>query len=466
MELKIETTDKHLLLNGLPVYFYVGDHRYLQPGDVFMQQRDSGASFRLRASEPVTMVIPCHGGRVIVGDEFETINLNVVTNFYCSGPTQLIDRTDCASISAPIAHILLPDYVWSCSVFGECRISCFKSAYEQYLSITGIPDVDHITFDLDVTTNYRVALQRTGVQPKTLFHYNGLSRAQVEYALLHGARLQRAFPDVIVNVQHARQLQEVFSKHDLFSVITGSLARAINGQSCQVRDIDLMFKTKYAMQQASAILIDLGYQMTLTDAKRIEMRRAQDIVDLSYDNYNLLTMPYHLRQTDGLRFLDAEGLLWIALLSAHEWFTNQTRIGYPQNQQALYDCTRHAYHFGLPCSSTIGEEIRQFDEHFINCERLCDALFKEKQMFVDTRINEPFRVNTFGDQTHRLYSIINKGTVADLRLVTDFLPDSAEFEDISGKSITGRIEKKGIFSLIFLDGVDLPGVLRCRQLGV
>lgn len=462
MELKLETTDKHILLNGLPVYFYIGDHRYVGVNDVFVQHHDGGVSFRLRSSEPTTMVVPCHSGQIIVGDDFEPLNRNVVSNFYYAGPTSLLSRDDCAEISAPYAHIVFSEKAWSCSVFGECRIACFKSNFEQYVSLTGIPDVDHITFHIDATTNYRVSLARMGVQPKTVSYSSGLSRSQVEYALLHGAKVRRAYPDVTINIAQARALQSSLNSHELYSVITGSLARALNGQSCAVRDVDLMFKTKYAMQHAALILKDTGYEVVGSSEKRIQLQREQELVDLSWDNYNLLTMPHHVRENDGLRYLDAEGLLWIALLSAHEWFFNKSRIGYPQNQQALYDCTRHAFQRGLPCSSVIGEEIIHYDAYLSNCEQLCDELSHETQLFVDTRVNEPFRANTFGDQTHRLYSVVNMGTVSDLRLVTDFIPTTAEFEDIAGRKIVGEIEKQEGFSMIFLKGVDLPGVLRCR----
>ncbi len=463
MQPKVEKTDDEILFNGLPMYFYKGEYDYLKPDDVKFQKTDTGIKFGIESPIPTTMVVPCEHRRLIIGDEYNYIDTRIVTKHYCEGPTKILDNSNCTPAYSPVIHIQ-GDESYSCSVFGECLIFSFVKDYEQYTSITGVPDHGKITFHIDVSPNYRTNLHRPKVSRRIQHYYGLLDLGEIEHVIFHGTRLEKREPNINDVLSHAKRVQKYLKDEDLYSVITGSLAELLNGINCHVRDCDFMLKSYGAMIHASEHLRKNGYSLMQQNDKWISLKsKSGKTVDLSYDNYRLLQLPHYIRESHGLRFFDTEGLLWLAMSNLYEQSRTPYRHSYPRNERALFELTRHAYKRGITCNTTVAKTLDNLNVYTDNCVAMSDQLSSLEILFKDTRINEPFRVNCFGNEDHRIFSVINPGTVANFRLITDLHAQTATWKDVAGKDQKVRIDKHENFSMFFVTDVDLPGVLTCDK---
>ncbi len=146
---------------------------------------------------------------------------------------------------------------------------------------------------------------------------------------------------------HIKSIQSILNNENLYSVITGSFARHLNGINCSFSDCDLMFKTQEEMVRASECLKEQGY--IIVEQKTKEIIMSSDItLDLSYDNYNVLAMPFTIHEDNGLRYFDTIGLLWLSLLDLQGM--HYVGYEYPANEKALRELTAHAKKLNLSCS--------------------------------------------------------------------------------------------------------------------
>jgi hypothetical protein len=134
MDLEIISTDTSITMQGQPVYFYVGDHKYLEPKDIRVERRERGYKFSLSTDRPTTIVFPCLTRRVYIGDNYEELNTRQVSEYYCEGPTAVLSKERAVPAYSSAVH-LVADNAWTVSVYGESRIAVFKQFYEQYASI-------------------------------------------------------------------------------------------------------------------------------------------------------------------------------------------------------------------------------------------------------------------------------------------------------------------------------------------
>jgi hypothetical protein len=463
MGLKLSTTDKEILLNGRPIYFIAKD-RYLPPKEIFVQQDTNVVAFKFASDGPATLVVPCFDGEVFVGDEYEPVDTNRVSEWYSPGPTELMAGSTASRIYAPFLHVV-SDNVFSYSVFGECLISCFQQAYEEYASLTGVPHEGFITFYLHATENMKVALGQFGVRPREprIFPYS-MDRNEMESCIYYGTPMELVEPNADKLIDVARMAQGLFARANLDSIITGSLAQYLNNQDCFVQDIDIMLRDRPSMVHAAEILNNYKFERTINEEKWIRME-GDAIIDLSYDNHNVMTMRWHRRESHQLVFMDSEGLMWMSLVALYECYRNKDPQMARRVSRSLFEMTAYAFDRRQPCNSVVGLETQLLEQYRAKCIELANQLSQYHLLFKDTRVNKPFRVNCFGEnETTRHYAVINLGLKANLRLVTDFIAETAMWIDISGEQKVARIEKHDGFSMIFVDELLWPGVLTCTML--
>ncbi len=466
--MKITSNDKHYSLNGTPIYIYANDYtlaadRYYLPMDkISIQPTDCGYTCVINAvgCQSVTIVVPTCDRRIIVGDEYEYTDTVVTHKFYYNGPTALLNSEKTSRIYSSIVHLIGENDAWSCSVFGECLISCCRDAYEQYVEITGIPDNESITFYIDKSSNHRVNLQRQSIDDRVIQYYDLLDIDEMKSAIYHRAKLESLTLNVQPIVEKIQYVQSLFDKVHLYSVITGSFAEQLNGINCSVKDCDFMFKDKAASVYAEAILSDEGYVKNNdgTISKNADVK-----IDLSYDNYNLLAShPKHIKESYQLRFFDLEGLMWLSLLNCYEFHRTPYPYYYRRNDRALFELTQHASKQSLVCNSAVGEEIRQISSYMPNCVKICKEMNGLPMIFEDTRINEPFRTNCFGTKDVRTFPVINLGAAENFRLITEFPAKKAKWSDVSGVGKKCNIQPYHNFTMLLVEDVGLPGVLMCQ----
>ncbi len=152
------------------------------------------------------------------------------------------------------------------------------------------------------------------------------------------------------NLQLITDIQSELDEKQLPSIITGSLARYLNGIDCLVSDCDLMFKDQESMVRASNHLRGKGYDVVKQDSKEIVM--SSDItLDLSYDNYHLLNMDFTIHENEGLRYFDTHGLLWLSLLDLQGM--HYGGYDYPANEKSLRQLTSHSQKMNLSYNDEI-----------------------------------------------------------------------------------------------------------------
>ena len=460
MKPQITQTDEHLLLNGLPLYIYSGNHVYFDPNEILVMGTDCGYTFEVKNTKPVTLVVPCAKRQIIVGDNYNYVDNRAVSKYYCLGPTDILKHDKMEQIHTSIFHLIEEDAL-SFSVFGESVISVFHHEYEQYVSITGIPHESKIVFYLDVAENYKINLQRQNIHKREIRYIDCLDYPDICSAIYHGSKLIHQDTNIENVINTICDLQNLFFDEKLYSAIIGSTAEALNGIPCLIHDYDFMFKNWPSVVHASEILKMCGWEILETNNKSISMQKIGELkVDLVEDNYGMFKFPVNVREAGGLRFLDVQGLMWLALLNRQEF--DRTLYKYPKNDKALFRLSLYANRTGLLCNTKIGPELLELVKYTEKCKEIVNILSESKLLFKDTRINFPFKINCFEYGDIRILPIINTGSVADARIVTDMKPNFAQWEDVSGKMQEAKVEINDDFSLIYLTNIDLPGILRCR----
>jgi hypothetical protein len=300
------------------------------------------------------------------------------------------------------------------------------------------------------------------VKRRKIRYVGALDFDDLQSALYYGASLVRDQVDPSAMVEKAQEVQNTFDKAQLYTVITGALARHLNGIECNVGDIDIMFRDRPSAAHGMEILKDSGYQVQKQTPWLMRMVDKSGVqIDLSYDNFRLLQLPHYVRHTHGFRFFDIEGLLWLALLSLQEFPRLPDQRGYQRNDRALFELTTFAYLHGFPCNNKIAESIDNIDKRTRRGEELCRWIENEPLLLADVRANEPFRVNCFGspDSNTRYYPVILTGAPSDCRIVTPFKPTEAIWYDVTGRESTARIHTEKDFCLIFIDKLSSAGIL-------
>lgn len=453
-------TDQHILLDNLPVYIYEGDSNYLSPSSVDIAETDCGYLLTISSILPVTLVIPCGQRRIIVGDNFDFVDTRSVVQYYCSGPTKILAHDNMEQIYSSMIHLIGEDSL-SISVFGESVISLFTHAYEQYTSITGIPDQSKIVFYIDISSDYKINLQRQVPQKRSLSYVDCLDENDLALSVYYGINLIPVESNIEQFIDLVYSIQQIFEKEKLYSMITGSVAEGLNGIPCFIRDCDFMFKNRPSMVHAAELLAEHGWNISKNLERNISLIKEQHKIDLSYDNYNLINFPMYVRESHGLRFLDAQGLMWIALLNQQEFDRTPYKNGYPRNNRMLFELTLHASRTKTTCNDKIGQQLLKLVNLTEECKKISGHLYDTPLMFKETRINFPFRINCFGYDYERVFSIVNTGTISDARVVTDIKPTHAIWVDINKEKQEATIEQHETFSLLFLKNIKHPGILYC-----
>jgi len=264
--MKITFDGKYYFLNNIPIHIYANDYilsanrYYLSIDKVKIHNTDCGYLFIINSvgCQSVTMVIPTCNRKIIVGDGYEYLDPVITHKFYYNGFTSLLNSEKTSRCYSPIVHLIQDDDAWSCSVFGECLISCCRDMYEQYIEITGIPNNESISFYIDQSSNYKINLQRQNIDNRVIQYHNSLDINEMKSAIYHGAKLEQITFDIETMIKDVQYVQSLFDKVDLYSVITGSFAEQLNGINCIVNDCDFMFKNKTSIMYAEAILSDAG----------------------------------------------------------------------------------------------------------------------------------------------------------------------------------------------------------------
>jgi len=467
----ITSNNTHYFLDGKPLYFHANnyllstDRYYFTLDKIQITRTDTGYICTIDAlgCQSVTMVIPCGHRYVIMGDEYEYIDMRVRRKFYCKGPTQILDTGGCMDIYAPVVHLVKPhENAWSCSVFGESIISCCVESYEQYVEITGIPDNHQIQFHIDVSSNYKSNLQRLKINKRHFKYHDILDIHDINNAIYYGAILERTTHNIDSILQDIKNIQKEFNQRGLYTIITGSVAAQLNGIDRECNDCDFMTKTKEEVIYAQEILKSIGY-IERSDKKFSHKHDDLIPIDISHDNYNITSnYPKYVKESHELRFFDLEGLMWLSLLNCYEFHRTSYEYNYIKNDKILFDLTKQSYNQSRTCNSVVGREIQQIYPYTEQCEHLCTIIQNENMIFEDIRINEPFRVNCFGSEHKRYFSIINLGSCNNVRLVSPSLITSAIWTDVSEKETQTRIENHDNFTIIFIDKIEWPGILVCE----
>lgn len=460
----INKSDKEILLNGMPVYFCATESCYLEPHDVEIVETSCGFEFKVNSFSPITMVIPSKGREILIGDDFKSLHTDRIRKFYFKAATSLLDGKNAEISHAPIFH-MIGENAWSVSVSGETVICTFKKFYEQYISIIGIPDQrNNVYFYLDVAKNWRSNLQRHSIPRRTLQYTNTLEPSEILEAIYYGAILRKTQPIFDLLQQEAKRVQGIFNSHDLYSVIIGSMAEMLNGIECSVTDVDFMFKDRPSMVYAAEILKERDFAKIKENEKLIKMQSKKTCVDLTFDNYNLLYNPFNVRETQGLRFFDVQGLMWLCLLNEYESTYNNNN--YLRNKKALYEISKYCSEHKMPCNTKL-EYLWHNDLYKSkNCAKICDILNRMETNFDDIKINAPFKVNSFTKDQDHAYAVVNLGEETDCRIITPLHDETAIWFDVNGDSKPVNIEKHNEFTMLFIDGVNAPGIVLSTERGI
>lgn len=454
----LSKTNDGIFLDGKPVYFHA-EENYFNANEVeVISNSDGSLKFIVKSFIPVTMVLPVCDRKIILGDNFNETHLIKIRKYFCPGTTSILSIADCEKIFSPIIH-LIKDDAWSISTTGECIISLFHKFYEQYISIVGVPINEESTFFLDIAQNHRVNLQRHYVHRRQLSFAGCLELDEMKTAIYYGADIENPEPNFEFIWQNARKIQDIFWIRNLYSVIIGSAAEMLNGIKCSVCDVDFMLKDKPSMRYASEILKERDFKIIYEDYKLIKMSSGKVKIDLTFDNYNLLHTPFNVTETNGCRFFNTQGLMWLCLLNIYESTYNDNQ--YPRNKKAIYELTKHAMQFSMPCNTKLGHLWYLDETKTKNCIKMCEIIRTMKLDFQDIRINDPFKVNCFSDENSNfIYSVISTGeNINDFRIITPQKHTTAIWLGIDGSDVNLKKEDKDSFSFLFGDRGNFPGIV-------
>ncbi len=450
-------TGQYCLGNQVIGFFTGNDEDF--NGHIEVKQNTGGYVFEIESSLPVTMVVPSCKRDIIIGDNHEYITSSLVQSYYYKGETDCLDSYACQIIHCPMFHLISGYNSWSFSVSGECKITPLYKLCERYISITGLPHKNVIKFHLDISANYLTNLQRV---PTIHNIINTLwSIPEMTNAIYYGSAIINP-PDSDQTKKHAERIQEYLDKRGVTTVITGSLAEHLNGIDCPINDCDLMCVGPSEMMLAAELLKELGYDVDRKNEKWIQATIETHVIDLSWDNYRLLQLPYYVEESGGFRFFTTNGLLWLALLNLYELHQMNNFEGYPRNSKALFELMEHAKNNGTICNtSTSNTQLHKYNK---NCKKILEIMSNMPILFLDTRVNTPFRINCFGTDNKRIFGVINISSVpTDCRIITDFRPRKAIWQDISGKDQNIKIDILENFSTLYANKLVLPGIVICEN---
>lgn len=462
MDLTFTIENETIFLNGLPVYCYSGtiEKQYYSSKSIEIIKTDCGYRIDVTSvpDDKVALVFPCKDADLMVGNRYEVIDTSIVQHF-TNGPSDSLSK----SCSVPIVHVI-HDTVWSFSLYGECDIVIFKEHYEQYFSIQTTAKSEITSFFIDIASNYLVNLQRHPFE-RTPYVYYGLIDEPIMMNVLHnGLPMIKSKPDVTSVMEQVKSINSIFRGNGIFPVFTGGVAKHLNGIECNVTDIDLMVKTTEDMKFVSQILYMIGYQVSHESLYYIRMTKNESVtIDISYDNFNVLLNNWLIDYSELITYLNVNGLLWMALLNLQEFDRTRYRDMCSTNDKALFELTLLAHdkrpHYSY--NDKIIKEMESLESKNIRCQFFSDKLSTLDLQYRDTRINEPFRINAFGNTDNRIYSIVNTGSKNNCRIVADFVPSKAVWRGLDGEDIDAEISGMESFSIIEIKKPILHGVLEC-----
>lgn len=439
----------NIFLNDMPVYFRFFNSGYINNSLVDIQKTDCGFKIEIEGDLPITGAFPVFYRKILVGNNINFIDTKLSSKYHFFQDVSFFKNYTNQKIKAPVIH-LVGDKDWSISTPGECIIDVFKSNYEQYVGITGIPNENKkVTFYIDISENYRINLQRFDVKRSTKYFCGDLlSDIEIHESIFHGDSFIKLATDFNEIIKETEQIQNILNQNQVYSIVIGSVAQLLNGMQVVPGDIDLMLRDRPSMVFASELLKDKNYHCTFLSEKLISLEKNNIKIDLTLDNYNLLKNPFYVRQNGNFRFLDENGILWLCLLSLQE--SVYTKNYYPQNEKALYEITKFCYDHNLPCNTKLTEFFEGNKNKTTRCIKICNILKKMSVNFLDIKVNEPFKVNSFSLEMDHAVSIIGTMEKNDCRLIVPFKCKHCLWESLDAEENDISIEHKNEFSIIFL----------------
>lgn len=436
----IQITDQKILLDDLPVYFLTLNDKYFSRDCVQIETSDCGVQFKIKTHEQCLMVVPAKNKKIIIGNNYDCINTKFIQKF-----------TD----TLPVFHLIDEECI-SISVNGETIITCFKKHFEQYMSISCNPQDNEVKFYLDTAKNYRTNLQRFN-QKFSLSYSGALENSVIEKCLFYGYEMKKEIKNFDDLFSSVFQIQKTLNSHNIDSVIIGSAAERLNGIYTQVEDIDLMVKNATDMKFASITLEENGFIKDLQNDKQISLHNDLIKIDITWDNYNVLNNPFNITCSQGLKFFNSQGLMWLCLMNECENIF--TRNIYEKNKFAIYRLNNFNSMYNLPNNSKLQKLWIHDAMKTNNCQKLCNIINTMSVNFDDITINEPFKVNSFSLNQDCAYSILKLGHESTIRIVTPFLHKTAFWIGITGEILPVKMDIRSDFSFLFVDNVLNHGVI-------
>ncbi|KKM61273.1 hypothetical protein LCGC14_1533350 [marine sediment metagenome] len=462
----INITADAILWNKLPIHFFYKKRSkitYLSAIEVKASKMNCGYVFTINPPEQpdiIGIMMP-RIGEIIIDDFYLD---HQTLQFYCPyggdvlQKTHSLGRFDVPRIDTPIVHLIHENaaYAWSCP--SECIITCgFQYQYESYINIEAVATLPY-EFTLDISTNYLINLQRYPTSKKQFLINKYTPISTIKKAILNGGipRSMPSNPDQII--ESARILQQLIkSKDNIQSAIIGSLARRLNGINVDVNDIDLMCYSKQDAINTIDTLSNIANCRWAEDGRGLLNYNGIN-VDICYDNFNVLPGSNFARNRHGLSFIDVEGLIlmyainWIVLSQNQPTKIHQDHLG-----ESIYSLLN-----SLPDSEySIQIDNVEIHDYSDCCRKLLNLLQDAQLQYRDLRINRPFMARLFQEKDTHYITIINNGSVNDVRIIIDFLPKKATWQDITGNTQKAKIDLQEDFCIIYLDQIYLPGVLIC-----
>jgi hypothetical protein len=435
---------------------------YLSPDEVECIKTDCGWECHISNSLKDTVL-----GIMIPVNDFELLVHDQPTDLYKSkryyfNPEHELERLlklklkDLNEIGSPIVHFMGKDRVFSWSCPNECVISTFVNQYKWYINIEAHA-WENLVFYLDESSNYLINLQRFPSVRKTVLMNETVSMDTIKRSLLAGHTPTRELKNPANVLQQAREIQAELTKFEIDSALIGSLARRLNSIAVNINDIDLMVENKEQLYRANSALGAFSDFVSITDnGARLKFKNT--IVEICYDNYNILRGKNYLVQKHGLTYVDAEGLLWLYMINLFACNIDEHSDDYKNqiiNALASLSQAQEIREFGVV---PYAKEIPHYSSE---CFKLCEQLSTSIMKYFDIRINKPFTIRCFQNDSGYLFPIVNLGSQCDAEVVINFVPQIAIWKDISGQQLPIKVNPYQDFSVLHIPKVELPGVLEC-----
>ncbi len=443
---------------------------YLSHKFINIVETDCGYTIKVDALGIIGMSIPCENAKLRIANEIDYCDPRFTNRYYYStGPNNLkniydIDASFGTVINSPIVHVVHKDKCFSFSTDRQEMITTnFKDAYVQHVNMV-VYATDSCSFFIDIASNYLINLQRFAPTPFDIYKHHSLDVNDIKKSLIQKSTVVDACSTPIDIFDTAREVQQSLMDKGITSVITGSTSQHLNGIPTIVNDLDLMIKNKADLIDAMLIMEDIGAEASYHE-NRASFRLNSIKIDMCYDNYNIMDRHGMLIDDPGqqITYLSLEGLLWIHLLLMYAINRNE----YPnttksKNLQTLFKLVRknneiHDQQFGTNSIVADIEGVNNFSE---KCIEFCQELSGYERAYLDIKINDPFSIAIFESQGNFIIPIVNNGSRNNARIIVPFYPESASWEDISNKTREVRVEKHEDFSILFINQIFLPGLLR------